>query len=88
MDVNSILVRMATKLYEYSSDKGHLNSFKHLSKQSIHINTFNIFLKVDRNHKLPKIVWTGVSTNVMFYKGSLRINVLLCTLYCIKLGNE
>ena len=34
---------MATKLHKYSSDQGHLiNSFKHLSKQSIHINTFNI----------------------------------------------
>ena len=39
----------------------------------IHINTFicNIFSKVDRNHTLPKIVWTVVSTNFMFYKGSL-----------------
>ena len=73
--------------YKYSSDQGRLNSFKHLSKQSIHINTFNIFLKVNRNHTLPKIVWTVVSTNFMFYKGSLRINVLLRTLYCIKLGN-
>ena len=75
--------------YKYSSDQGRLNSFKHLSKQNIHINTFNIFLKVNRNLTLPKIVWTVVSTNVMFYmyKGSLRINMLLRTLYHIKLGN-
>ena len=73
--------------YKYSSDQDRLNSFKHLSKQNIHINTFNIFLKVNRNHMLPKIVWTVVSTNFMFYKGLLRINVLLRTLYCINLGN-
>ena len=73
--------------YKYSSDQGRLNSFKHLSEQSIHINKFNIFLKVNRNHTLPKIVWTVVSTNFMFYKDSLRINVLSRTLYCIKLGN-
>ena len=73
--------------YKFSSDQDCLNSFKHLSKQNIHINTFNIFLKVNRNHTLPKIVWTVVSTNFMFYKGSLKINVLLRTLDCIKLGN-
>ena len=47
-NLSCILVRMATKLYKYSSDQGRSNSFKHLSKQSIHINTFNIFSKVDR----------------------------------------
>ena len=83
-----ICVRMATKLYKYSSDQGRLNSFEHLSKQSTQINTFNIFSKVDRNHTLPKIVWTVVSTNCKFYNGSLRINVLLRTLFYIKLGNE
>ena len=76
---------MATKLYKFSLDQGCLNSFKHLSKQSIHINTFNICSKVDRNHMLPKIVWTAVSTNFMFYKGLLRLNMLLRTLYYIKL---
>ena len=54
--------------YKYNSDQGRLNSFKHLSKQSIHINKFNIFLKVNRNHTLQNIVWTVVSTNFMFYK--------------------
>ena len=41
-------VSMATKLYKLSSDQVGLNSFKHLSKQSIHINTFfvNTFSKV------------------------------------------
>ena len=62
------------KLYKYGSDQGRLKSFKHLSKQSIRINTFNIFSKIDRNHTLPEIVWTVVSTNFRFYKGSLRIN--------------
>ena len=37
---------------------------------------------------LPKIVWTVVSTNFMFYKGSLRLNMLLRTLYYTKLGNR
>ena len=77
-----ILVKMATKLYIYNSDQGRLNSFNHLSKQSIHINTFNIFSKVDRNHTISKIVWTVVSTNFMFYKGCVATYVML-----YKIGN-
>ena len=49
---NCIPVRMATKLYKLSLDQACLNSFKHLIKQSIHINTFNAFSKVDRNNTL------------------------------------
>ena len=75
---------MATQLYKYSSDQGRSNSFKHLSKQNIHINTFNIFSKVDRNHTLPKIVWTVVSTNLMFYKGSLRLNIYILAVFTEK----
>ena len=42
---NCTLVKMAKILYKLSSDQAHLDSFKHLSKQSIHINTFNRFSK-------------------------------------------
>ena len=80
---------MATKLYKYSSDQGRLNSFKQLSKQNIHINTFNIFSKVDRNHTLLKIVYGQLlSGQILFYKGSLMISVLLRILHYVKCGNE